>query len=224
MCLILVAWQARDFGPLVVAANRDEFHARPAAPVAFWPDQPDLLAGRDLEARGTWMGVSREGRFAAITNYRGGHDPNAAESRGALVARFLAGMQRAGDFAAEVSANGSRYSGFNLLLCDGREFWWVSNRTEAPRRLDPGHYALGNDLLDTPEVATIREAYARSDEAIEYLFGVMSQARVRAPVYGTRCSTILRIGMTGGIDYAERPFDEQGVEGPTVRYSLRRMS
>lgn len=224
MCLIVLAWQVRASGPLVVAANRDEFHARPAAPAAFWEDAPDILAGRDLEAGGTWMGVSRGRRFAAVTNYRGGHDPNAAESRGALVSRFLAGTQSAAGYAAEVSANGSRYSGFNLLLCDGGEFWWTSNRTPAPRRLDPGHYALGNNLLDTPEVGAIRQRFSQGGESVETLFEVMAQARIRAPIYGTRCSTVLRIATDGGLDYAERPFDEQGAEGTTVRYSIRRMS
>ena len=77
MCLIVVGWQAREHYRLIVAANRDEFHARPAAPAAFWRDQPGILAGRDLEAMGTWMGVSRSGRFAAVTNYRGAREPSA---------------------------------------------------------------------------------------------------------------------------------------------------
>jgi uncharacterized protein with NRDE domain len=84
MCLILLAWRSRPDFPLVVAANRDEFHARPAAPAAFWHDAPGILAGRDLEALGTWMGVSRGGRFAAVTNYRGAREPSAARSRGAI--------------------------------------------------------------------------------------------------------------------------------------------
>ena len=82
MCLILMAWRLDAAHPMVVAANRDEFHARPAAPAAFWEDQPAILAGRDLEARGTWMGVSRGGKFCAVTNYRGAREPRAAESRG----------------------------------------------------------------------------------------------------------------------------------------------
>jgi uncharacterized protein with NRDE domain len=88
MCLILLAWQVPGRPALVVAANRDEFHARPAAPAAFWEDQPSILAGRDLEARGTWMGISRGGKFAAVTNYRGGTEPRAAQSRGSLVTAF----------------------------------------------------------------------------------------------------------------------------------------
>src|SRR5881392_2000516 len=92
MCLIVVGWQTREHR-LIVAANRDEFHARPAAPAAFWSDQPSILAGRDLQAMGTWMGVARSGRFAAVTNYRGAREPSAPHSRGSLVVEFLKGLQ-----------------------------------------------------------------------------------------------------------------------------------
>ena len=102
MCLIVVGWQAHKDYPLIVAANRDEFHARPAAPAAFWRDQPGILAGRDLEAMGTWMGVSRSGRFAAVTNYRGAREPSAEESRGVLVSRFLAATTSAAAYMAEL--------------------------------------------------------------------------------------------------------------------------
>src|SRR3954464_10130089 len=111
MCLILFAWQVPGRQPLVVAANRDEFHARPAAPAAFWQDQPAILAGRDLEARGTWMGVSRSRKFAAVTNYRGAKEPRAVESRGSLVSRFLANGSRPGEYIDHVKA--TLYSGFN---------------------------------------------------------------------------------------------------------------
>src|SRR5437763_11212868 len=128
MCLILLAWRVTNEHPLVVAANRDEFHARPAAAAAFWDDKPGVLAGRDLEARGTWMGVSRNGRFAAVTNYRGAREARAAESRGALVARFLDGADAAGDYMKSVADRAAAYSGFNLLASDGEALWWMSNR------------------------------------------------------------------------------------------------
>src|SRR5947209_1757526 len=115
MCLIVLAWRAVPSFRLVVAANRDEFHRRPAAAAAFWSDRPSILAGRDLEAQGTWMGVSRNGRFAAVTNYRGAREARAAESRGALVARFLAGADAAGDYMKAVADRAAAYSGFNLL-------------------------------------------------------------------------------------------------------------
>ena len=133
MCLILLAWQVPGRPALVVAANRDEFHARPAAPAAFWEDQPSILAGRDLEARGTWMGISRGGKFAAVTNYRGGTEPRAAESRGALVAAFLANRSSPAEYIADVSRKAKAYSGFNLIASDGAELWWMSNRDSGPR-------------------------------------------------------------------------------------------
>src|SRR5258708_5544746 len=138
MCLILLAWRAHPDYRLIVAANRDEFHARPASPAAFWPDQPRILAGRDLEAGGTWMGASRGGRFAAVTNYRGAREPRAAESRGALVARFLENGTTPADYAAAVAQRGSAYSGFNLFAADAEELWWLSNRGGEPRRLSKG--------------------------------------------------------------------------------------
>src|SRR5204863_243809 len=115
MCLILVALRVHPDFPLIVAANRDEFHARASEPAGSWKDQPAILAGRDLQAGGTWLGVSRSGRFASVTNYRGGRDPNALESRGALVARFLEGTLSARQHVADLDKRGSTYSGFALL-------------------------------------------------------------------------------------------------------------
>ena len=158
MCLIALAWRVHPELPLIVAANRDEFHARPAAPAAFWQDQPQILAGRDLEARGTWMGVSRSRRFAAVTNYRGVTEPRAAESRGALVSRFLSNDHKPGAYVESLRKD--LYSGFNLLAADGEELWWMSNRDGTPRRLDPGIYGLGNTLLDAPEVEGVKKAFA----------------------------------------------------------------
>src|SRR5271169_2226818 len=128
MCLILVAWRKHAAFPLVVAANRDELHARPAARAAFWKDHPAILAGRDLEAGGTWMGVTRSGRFAAVTNYRGGRDANAVGSRGALVTNFLLQSKSPESYISELSKKKDSYSGFNLLAADGDELWWLSNR------------------------------------------------------------------------------------------------
>src|SRR3954466_1864385 len=126
MCLIVLAWREVPSFRLVVAANRDEFHRRPAAAAAFWSDRPSILAGRDLEARGTWMGISRNGRFAAVTNYRGAKEPRAAESRGALVSGFLNGTSSPENFVKKTREN--LYSGFNLLVADEEQLWWISNR------------------------------------------------------------------------------------------------
>ena len=219
MCLIVVAWRVRPDFPVIVAANRDEFHARPAAPVAFWEDYPDILAGRDLEARGTWMGVSRAGRFAAVTNYRGAKEPRAIESRGALVARFLSNDHPPKSYVAALQK--SLYSGFNLLAADGEELWWMSNRGGEPRRLDPGVYGLGNTLLDAPEVDHTKKAFAADLEAgpaVESLFAVLHKARILNPAYGTRCSTVLLKGER--TRYAERSFAADGTEGETLHYEF----
>lgn len=224
MCLILLAWRALPRHALVVAANRDEFHARSAERAGFWREAPDILAGRDLEAGGTWMGVSRNGRFAAVTNYRGGRDANAVESRGALVARFLAGDASPADYVAGLSGRLAGYSGFNLLASDGRELWWLSNRDGGSRRLEPGIYGLGNFLLDTPEVDQPKAQFSRALEpavAIEPLFNVLAGAQIVAPQYGTRCSTVLLAEEDGAVAYAERAFDAAGAPGETVRYEFR---
>ena len=175
MCLILVAWRVHEQYPLIVAANRDEFHGRPAARAAFWDDKPEVLAGRDLQARGTWMGVSRGGRFAAVTNYRGGTEPGAAESRGALVTRFLDGVS-----VPQLAERKAAYSGFNLLAADGAALWWLSNRDGAPRRLEPGWYGLGNLLLDSPEVEDHKARFRASLASLEPLFQVLEPARILA--------------------------------------------
>lgn len=217
MCLILVAWRARADFPLVVAANRDELHARPASAAEFWPDQPAILAGRDLQARGTWLGVSRGGRFASVTNYRGGHDPGAAESRGALVNRFLLSGDSPEKYVSKIKP--ASYSGFNLLVADGEELWWLSNRANGARRLDPGTYALGNDLLDTPEVLDVKARFQAAPAALEPLFALLADAKIVAPVYGTRCSTVV-LAQRGRWQFAERAFDAAGRDGSTLRYEF----
>jgi len=221
MCLIVLAWRAHPDFPLIVAANRDEFHARPAAAAAFWSDRPEILAGRDLEARGTWMGVSRSGRFAAVTNYRGAREPRAAESRGALVARFLENGQAPGKYIKGI--NGNLYSGFNLLAADGEELWWISNRDGAPRRLAPGIYGLGNLLLDSPEVEAAKERLRSAIDpapAVDSLFTVLAESRILNEEYGTRCSTGMLRAKDDRVRYAERSFGADGAEGETLQFDI----
>lgn len=161
MCLLVLSWQAHPRYRLVVAANRDEFHDRPAAPMAKWPE-PDILAGRDLRANGTWLGLDRRRRFGVVTNFRDLQRPQpGAPSRGTLIPRYLGGEISAGDFLAGLEPDGPRYSGFNLLLADGDSLWYATNRTDplavpaagaSPfrRPLPPGIYGLSNQFLDTP--------------------------------------------------------------------------
>lgn len=209
--------------PLVVAANRDEFHARAAARAQFWQDRPEILAGRDLQARGTWMGVSRGGKFAAVTNYRGAHEPSAPHSRGALVTGFLAnGTSSAAQYVEGVNTNSRQYSGFNLLAADRNELWWTSNRDSAPRKLAPGIYGLGNLLLDSPEVDGSKQKFRAALEpgpAVEALFAVLAAARIVDPTYGTRCATVLMLSPER-VRYAERAFGPDAAEGETVQFEF----
>jgi len=217
MCLIVLAWRAHPRFPLIVAANRDEFHARKAAPAAFWHDQPQILGGRDLQAMGTWMAVSRTGRFAAVTNYRGAREPTAAQSRGALVTSFLAGGVSPAANMPEV--RGAEYSGFNLLARDREELWWMSNRDGSPRRLEPGYYALGNLLLDSPEVQPFKARMADTSPAVESLFGILIPAKIINPEYGTRCSTVL-LDEGSAMRYSERSFGPDGADGETRHFQF----
>lgn len=151
MCLIYIAYRVDPFYRLVVAANRDEYHQRPAAPAAWWDGEAGILAGRDLQAGGTWMGITRGGRFAAITNYRdpARHRADAA-SRGHLVSGFLGGKDPALDYLAQVAHEGERYNGFSLLVHDGATLGFYSNRGGDPEVVAPGVHGLSNHLLDEP--------------------------------------------------------------------------
>jgi uncharacterized protein with NRDE domain len=223
MCLILLAWHAHAEYPLAVAANRDEFRARRSSAARFWDDRLGVLAGRDLEAGGTWMGVARSGRFAAVTNYRGAYEPGAPASRGSLVTGFLLNGSTSGQYMAEVAERAAQYSGFNLLAAGADELWWMSNRGGVPRALEPGIYGLGNTLLDAPEVEPAKKSFAEAIEplpAIEPLFGVLAAARVAGEQYGTRCSTVLLLGKDRRVRYAERTFSGSGAEEDTVQYEF----
>ena len=119
MCLLVLAWRAHPRYRLVVAANRDEFHERPAAALARWPAPADILAGRDLRAGGTWLGLDRRRRFGVVTNFRDLQRPQpGAPSRGELIPRFLTAAQAPGEFLASLQPQAASYSGFNLLLAD----------------------------------------------------------------------------------------------------------
>ncbi len=188
MCLILAAIDAHPDYALIVAANRDEFYDRPTAPAAFWTDHPSILAGRDLEAGGTWLGIDRRGRLAAVTNYRQGEREAAApRSRGLLVSEYLGGDQDARGHVARVKHEADRYNGFNLLVGDAHELVYFSNREDSARSLGPGIYGLSNHLLDTdwPKVTaskTALGALVRGDGAslVPGLFALLADPRQAA--------------------------------------------
>ncbi|MBO9357516.1 hypothetical protein GG851_26270 [Bordetella petrii] len=164
MCLAVLALHSVADLPVLIAANRDEFHARPTQPAAAWPGRPVIYAGRDLRAGGTWMGVDERGRYAIVTNFRDPlHVLPDAPSRGALVEDYLRGTATPADYAAAVHQRGARYNGFNLIVGDAAGACYVSNRDGAPRALPPGIYAVSNHLLDTPwpKLARTKAAFER---------------------------------------------------------------
>lgn len=254
MCLIAFAWRMHEDYPLIVAANRDEYLSRPAAPAHWWPEAPELLAGRDLEAGGTWMGLTRAGRFAALTNYR---DPSqrmsGAPSRGALVRGALEDRRAAADTLHALVPQSAAYAGFNLLLSDGDTLGVLESTTGAVHLLAPGIYGLSNHLLDTPwpKLVKAREGLEASlqrlddsgDEsqlddaekpALDALLAVLrdpapapdphlpatgvslewerwlSPAFIRAPGYGTRCSSVVLRARSGRTRFVEWSWEPDG--------------
>lgn len=151
MCLILFAYDCHPEYYMVLAANRDEYYSRPTAGAGFWEDCPDVLAGRDLEHGGTWLGITRKGRFAALTNYRdpASHKPN-ARSRGMLVKDYLCSVPDPPEYIEALRGLRDQYNGFNLLLFVGGALWYYSNRGGPPAAIKPGIYGISNHLLDTP--------------------------------------------------------------------------
>ena len=246
MCLIFLAWHVHPDYPLVVAANRDEFFARPTAAAGFWPDAPQVLAGRDLEAGGTWMGITRSGRFAALTNFRDPAQVRAGvPSRGALVADYLLGTASPGGYLQQTTAIGSKCYGYNLLLGDGRGLYYYSNREGEIRPLQPGLYGLANHLLDTPwekvelgkaALAGRIAAGSRPGDLLEML-----QQRPSLPVtappltpeqlnahrlivsdsYGTCSSTVLTCSEAGQIRWLEQRFKAGGIPDERHLYQFR---
>jgi uncharacterized protein with NRDE domain len=238
MCLIVFAWRPGHAQPLIVAANRDEFYARPSLPLAQWADAPQVHAGRDLEAGGTWLGIGANGRFAALTNIRDPQQPAARKSRGELVARFLTGNLAIDDYLADIVARSPEYAGFNLLLGNANELWHFHARASQPVMLEPGVYGLSNAGLDTPwpKLLKARDALTAvlDDPQPERLLAILSDAQtapeaelpdtgvgqatesllssvfIASQSYGTRASTALIVQADGSRRMVERSFGPFG--------------
>lgn len=151
MCLITFAYNCHPEYSFILLANRDEFYQRPSDPLDYWKDQPDILAGRDREKSGTWLGINTRGAFTAVTNYRDGSRPSKPlRSRGELTANYLNSDDSAATYAQQLEGSKAQYGGFNLLLADDSGLYSCASRTTDVQKLEPGIYALSNALLDTP--------------------------------------------------------------------------
>jgi len=238
MCLVLFAYDPNSAYPLVVAANRDEFYARPARTAHYWEDRPTLLAGRDLSAGGTWLGVSRSGRFATVTNFAEEGPSEAPLSRGRLPEAFLSSNVGAHEFAHQLHA--AAYRGFNLLMFDGERLVYTSNRGHS-EDLEPGVYGLANAELGAswPKVVRGRQALANALQDVpdpDRLLALLADRAVPSddelprrgrPLalerrvascfivgdeYGTRASTAVIIGRERTV-FAEQEYDIMGRVG-----------
>ena len=239
MCLVVFAiGQSPDY-PLILAGNRDEFHARPAAQADWWSDRPDVVGGRDLEAGGSWLALHRSGRFATVTNYRDADRPAAGlKSRGDLVTGYLEGEVTPLAFVQGIDA--TVYAGFNLIVGDADGVAYGSNRGGGPPILPAGIYGLSNALLDAPwdkverskrGLAALIRAAAVDDESIMDLLqdrrpgdvdpaeaerlGEPTARAITAPFvvdsrYGTRCSTLVTLDRESRWRLVERRFDAGG--------------
>lgn len=164
MCLIILAYQVHPVYKLIVAANRDEFLQRPTASAHYWEDNPNILAGRDLEKMGTWMGVTTGGRFSALTNYR---DPKevteGTQSRGELVADALNFKGNLKDYMQDLAGKKDLYPGYNIVAGDRTDLYYYSNRGQELQKLEPGIYGVSNHLLNTewPKVQKGKEGMSK---------------------------------------------------------------
>lgn len=239
MCLIVLAIGQHPRFPLVLAANRDEFHARPAKQAHWWPDKPDILGGRDLQAGGTWLALHRNGRFATVTNYRDAEPPSPRHrSRGHLVTDFLESDLEPSAFLETVDENA--YAGFNLIVGRATKVAYLSNREEGTRTLGPGTYGLSNALLDGPwhkvesskrRLSNLLDSGDINETSIMRLMNDREKAPVSEvdigrldfgtahaitapfivlPDYGTRCTTAVLADSEGSWHFTERRFDRSG--------------
>ncbi|MGD8379024.1 MAG: NRDE family protein [Gammaproteobacteria bacterium] len=248
MCLLVFAWKVHPEYPLVFAGNRDEFHQRPTRAADYWPDHPGVLAGRDEEAGGTWLGVRKGGHFAVVTNFReaGANTPAGAPSRGELPLVWLEGTLS----PDRIAARADQYAGFNLIVGNPEQMWYVSNRDTTPVRIPPGYHGLSNHLLDTPwpKVIRSRERLQASldpsaEPDVEALFELLGdttpasdhelpdtglprelERKVSAPFvldprYGTRCSTVVLMDRQGELFFEERGFAPDGAQTYRRRFS-----
>lgn len=241
MCLLALGWLNHPHWRLVMAGNRDEFHARPTAPLARWPDAMSVIAGRDLRSGGSWAGVGEGGRMAVVTNVRDPLATQAGPSRGALVADYLRGHASASTHAQHLAEVASAHAPFNLLLADRDGVEYLGNHPAQRRRLEPGVHGMSNGALDAPWPKTRRLVQALAAwqasglDALDPLWRALadehrpadadlpdtgiglqrerwlSPAFIRGDDYGTRASTVLLIAHDGHGQIHEHRFGPQGV-------------
>lgn len=250
MCLITFAWKIHPGYPLVLVANRDEFHARPSLPARPWEDDPDIIGGRDLQANGSWLAISKTGRFATVTNFREGTSEPSELSRGRLVQDFLQSSKSPQQFKRQLEEQKHLYGGYNLLLASSDQLFYCSNRSDLATSLTPGIYSLSNHLLDSPwpkalyakqqlsrilEEDTVnpsrlltmmRHAKPFEDKLLPStgvsleMERTLSPPFIRTQVYGTRCTTVLLWDNESNTRFIEQNYLPGGEPGERFDYRI----
>lgn len=238
MCLIFFSLRQHPTYKLIVAANRDEFYQRKTAAADFWEDNPAILAGRDLEGGGTWLGMNRNGKISLLTNYR---DPAnispTAPSRGKLVSDFLANDESGETYLKRIEPTAPQYNGFNLIVGNPNELWYLSNYRKGVLPIQPGFYGLSNHLLDTPWPKVVRgkeklkpvlsQSKIDPGELFDLLYDdqraedaqlpetgiglererALSSMFIKTSNYGSRCSTVILVDYQNRVSFSERVYD-----------------
>jgi len=237
MCLIVFANNVHPKYKLIFAANRDEFYNRPSEQVEFWKEYPDLLAGKDLQAGGTWMGITKQGKFAAITNFRDlKNHTNDAPSRGNLTLDFLINDDSPGEYYNKLKPALNDFNGFNLLLGNVDELFYLSNKTKELQKLQTGIHGISNAILNTPwpkverskrhlesliqqedinvweVIAILKDTSIAKDEELPDTGVGLDLERMLSPVfiksekYGTRCSSVVMVDKENNVKFVEKFF------------------
>lgn len=229
MCVVALAHRVHPDWPLILIGNRDEFHARPAAALAEWDDGSGIVAGRDLQAGGTWLGVHRpSGRVVVVTNVRGAMPDPAKQSRGALVVDMLRG---AGRFADPAAADLDRFNAFNLFAANGDVRLLTNRPAPLIASLEPGVHALANEPVNEPcpraerlraALAAVVEAGADPEGLLDTLSATSDPALfLLGDVYGTRASTLVAIRADGDVHMVERRYEKGGRPAGTTALNFR---
>jgi uncharacterized protein with NRDE domain len=238
MCLIFIALNDHPNYKLIIAANRDEFYERKTTAADYWSDKPTILGGRDLEASGTWMAVNKNGRVGMITNYRDLQNlKQRAPSRGALVSDFLVSSVTAQEYLREVEPRAQTYNGFNLVVGNPNELWYLSSYKNGFEKITNGIHGLSNALLDTPWPkvsqgknnfkALLQGNSIDPEQLFSFLYNeqrasddalpdtgvglererMLSAMFIKSSNYGTRCSTVLLVDKKDNVVFIERVYD-----------------
>ncbi len=252
MCLIFISLKQHPTYKLILAANRDEFYNRKTAPADFWKDHSNIVGGRDLEAQGTWLAMTTSGKISMLTNYRDPKNINpSAPSRGQLVSDYLEQDVASEEYVKKIETKAKAYNGFNLLVGNPEEFFYLSKYKIGIDKITSGLYGLSNHLLETPWPKVkngkrkfeqlLRSPNISSHLLFEFLYDgerasddqlpetgiglererALSSMFIKSPNYGSRCSTVILIDQQNNVEFSERVYDLTSFDFTTNTFKFK---